>query len=278
MRLMLNGGLGNQLFQISAGRAISNHLDCGLTIDSRWSDLRVRNRTRELRERLQLRENEKWSSFNFFPLDAASLKLASIGRPPLIERISSAIEFSEDQTRIEYHSRSWQLAVGFFADPQIHEWLKGMKLDLKLSLPRCEIVEKSHHFAVVHVRGGDYWRLRDSFGVLGSGYYDRAIRKLDKNVELIWVTDDVEYCSKISASWRERTIKILGPKDLDVFELFSLFNQAQAAVIANSTLSWWATTMSKTVAQKIGPKDWFRSTPGAVLLGNNWEKAENDWA
>ena len=196
----------------------------------------------------------------------------------MIEKISSTIVFSEDQTSIEYHSRSGQLAVGFFADPQIHEWLKGINLDLKLSLPRSEIVEKSDHFAVVHVRGGDYWRLRDSFGVLGSKYYERAIRELDESIELIWVTDDIEYCSKIAASWRERTINILGPKDLDVFELFSIFNHAQAAVIANSTLSWWATTMSKTVAQKIGPKDWFRSTPGAVLLGNNWEKAANDWA
>lgn len=110
---------------------------------------------------------------------------------------------------------------------------------------------------ILHIRGGDLLRYGSSMGVLDADFYSRAIEKLDiEYSQCIVLTDDLKHAKSISE--RIGITTIIGPKDLDVLESFALMAFSRKLVCANSTFSWWAGVISRNQGGTVYyPKPWF---------------------
>jgi hypothetical protein len=130
---------------------------------------------------------------------------------------------------------------------------------------RCinqETIYGSKHEEVesfIHVRGGDYLeaRHRSIFGVLNSDYYSDVLRYLGKdlNKNSPVITDDVLHAQKVLSDIA--TFEILGPNHTNEWNFFRMMANSRLAVIANSTFSWWAgMVVLKRGGRLIAPYPW----------------------
>lgn len=113
---------------------------------------------------------------------------------------------------------------------------------------------------LVHIRRGDYL-VNSQFSTLDSSYYQRAIQQLGDQIEIsnVWVFSDT--ISDARAIFPERSIyktRYLTSVGVSDFELLELMRHAKAFVIANSTFSLWsALTAYDSKAPVIMPNNWF---------------------
>lgn len=94
-------------------------------------------------------------------------------------------------------------------------------------------------YLVVHVRGGDFFQLAKTQGVLSYAYYREALLKFSdtNHLSVILVTDDLQNVNRISE--RINPDLILGPDDLNEWQTLKLMSNASGLIMANSTFSWW---------------------------------------
>ena len=134
--------------------------------------------------------------------------------------------------------------------------------------------------AAVHFRRGDYVRnpsFSKDIGVLGMGYYQRAVRRLRErhpDVTLYIFSDDIDAI--------EREFKPDGPhifvratEPWHSYDKIRLMSQCQHAIIANSTFSWWAAWLiSSPQKHVIAPDPWFAGERynGEDIIPDEWER------
>jgi glycosyltransferase involved in cell wall biosynthesis len=130
------------------------------------------------------------------------------------------------------------------------------------------------HPLLVHIRLGDY-RNEPSFGILSTNYYQNAITSLMKNGEYksIWVFSDenpnLEEYIPTEFLGLARVFESVGSNSVGLLEIMRL---CHGYVIANSTLSWWAASLSDHENARVYyPDPWFLNlaTP-QNLIPPNW--------
>jgi hypothetical protein len=136
---------------------------------------------------------------------------------------------------------------------------------------------------VIHVRRGDYLRLKDTFGILGEEYYVRAIEKINSLSDTpspVWIFSDSpnEIKESMPNLMKLGPSIISTPNDVSDAETLILMSLASRIVIANSTFSWWAARVNGSNKTVIAPEKWFRSSPDPeFLIPNNWIKLKSYW-
>ena len=134
---------------------------------------------------------------------------------------------------------------------------------------------------VIHIRMGDYQPLRETFGILSSGYYKYAIKSIDPHeLSPIWVfSDDIDSARKILTHGEiSNTTYICPPTLTSPSESMMLMSHADRIVIGNSTFSWWAATLGNKDKTVIYPKPWFRNSEEPLgLFPSNWTPVESSW-
>lgn len=134
---------------------------------------------------------------------------------------------------------------------------------------------------VVHIRIGDYLPLRESFGILGSGYYRCAVDYLESyEISPIWVfSDDIEMAKKIlMESGITNTIYISPPEGTPASESMMLMSKAKRIIIGNSTFSWWAAMFGSEDKKVLYPKPWFKnSVEPQELIPSKWTEIKSSW-
>ena len=148
---------------------------------------------------------------------------------------------------------------------------------LFLDLAREILKEKP---IVVHVRGGDYMNLKDSFGMLNIDFFDQALDLLTSQygTQKIWLfSDDVERVRYFSANLSLTIDRTFCNDGLSSAETLKLMSMGKFLVISNSTFSWWAGRISS-ADRIIAPNKWFKSMkdpkslypPNWHLIGSSW--------
>jgi len=106
----------------------------------------------------------------------------------------------------------------------------------------------------IHVRRGDYVKLRDTHPPLSVDYYRAAIDILRKrlgSVDFIAFSDDREWCRQNIA---EATVY----EGLSNIEDLCAMSSCEHHIIANSSFSWWGSWLASSSEQVvIAPKNWF---------------------
>jgi hypothetical protein len=134
----------------------------------------------------------------------------------------------------------------------------------------------------IHVRRGDYVKLKSLYGLIGKDYYVEAINriKLIHPKFEVWIfSDDVsaakmllEECVPANSVWVQ--------PDLfdDDAEVLLAMSKSKALIIANSTFSWWAAKLSNNDALVVAPLNWYQGMEDPEdLIPDSWIRVESYW-
>lgn len=155
----------------------------------------------------------------------------------------------------------------------------------ELFSPRDEILSKIKKLygdlsntVSIHLRRTDYLSracVYNGFKVLSDNDVHTIIDKYFSNDEIIFVSDDIEYCKNnfIGGQFRFADIEDDDRTEIDLY----LQTQCKSNVISNSTFSWWGAYLNKNAEKVIIPWPWFkrRREKYNYLYVDGWIKFKN---
>lgn len=291
----LNGGLGNQLFQVAMGLAVANASDGRLFLD-RQGLLNTAKRGKATPRKLEV-SNLGWSLWpegvkdessplwlpiaqgegSSAPMTAMASVLSSLMRGSR----SRCAYISERSLKQDLPSLISDLATkefiylsGYWANSAVPELVRAEMRQALLSVPlaSARIAElgeqlRSSTGIAVHVRRGDFFTdVAPQHGVLTNEYFFQAIETLyEQGDTLFFFSDDPEWCRATFHEFNFATFVEPDPADLAI-EHMVLMSKAQKFVLSNSSFSWWSAWLSEVHGSNIvRPHVW---------VGGNLEQAE----
>jgi hypothetical protein len=250
IRVMLQGGLGNQLFQFAFGCQMAVNTNQSIVFDGSAFKF-DKKRFFEL-ENFGILEGIPYS----IKLGKDSLEISpSNGNPP--EATHNLNEIIEENYFFNTLSKAhngdsqyygyWQSPL-YFADidSMLVKYLRGF-LDIK-----------PHDFTMVHVRRGDFTQksILDEHGLLEVKYYLRALSLIRGPSPIMLVSDDMSGAKESVGRKLENCYEITYDNSINALNTLSIMASAQKIVLANSTFSWWGAYLSA-ANQVIAPRAFF---------------------
>jgi len=120
----------------------------------------------------------------------------------------------------------------------------------------------------VHIRRGDYLKNPEFHQPCSIEYYQKAIEEIGDSY-FIFISDDMDWV-KENFKNKDYIYSTLNDEILD----FTLMTHCDNNIIANSSFSWWGAYLNKNKNKKvIAPKEWFGPNgPKETqdLIPNNW--------
>ncbi len=131
---------------------------------------------------------------------------------------------------------------------------------------------------IAHFRFGDY-KNEKTFGIPALSYYQESLEALvNQNPNSkIWVfSDEKNEAEKVFPSEFKSMARWISDDHFSSAETLEIMRLGISYVIANSTFSWWAATLSMTENPKvICPEPWFKLDPEPLgLIPPNWERVQ----
>ena len=215
LTIRLQGGLGNQLFQLAFLLYISKISDIPYFLQNLQSPLTVHSR-----------EEYFESIFKNF---RNKLNLISVKRT-LLE--NSELAFEDWKSKLNSEDTEF---IGYFqryeyTDLIREEFISTLSFNNSILDKYPDIKRKFF----IHVRGGDFRKIQDH-NVDLTEYYKKCI-DLCRGEEFIIFTNDIHYANKILPG-----IQIIQESEID--SLF-LMSQCKGCICANSTFSWWGSYLN----------------------------------
>ena len=296
----LMGGIGNQLFSLTAGLYLADKLGVRPRIHIRKPKIGEARHSSSvltlLAEPPLVTLNSPWELFELkmrFGFRALALRLGSssqsIGR---LAKLHVADVLGYD--RFLDTARPGDYVIGYFQTYRYLEELRlrnrMVKLHLrdesdwyKSTLQRL----KASNPIVIHIRRGDYLLEKNRYiGALSVTFYRSAVELINSQSDAngdprpIWVFSDqpsvvrdelTGFAEFGSAEF------IVAPDGSDPAESLILMSSASSIIISNSTFSWWAGALSKG-STIVAPRKWFRDSPDPEsLIPSDWLRVESSW-
>ncbi len=263
----VNGGLGNQLFQYAAGKALATRLGVSLGLDLRHFD---RNPAHDLAlghfnvsfEKLD--QNRLPPSRHRNPI--GHLVWRGLGLKPRLYREKS-LGYNDAFGRLNdktYLKGYWQ-SERYFADITDiirHDLEIITAPDERNRAMRAEMENKMS--VSLHVRRGDYVAdaaTNATHGTCSVDYYSQAAELIATKTK----TEPVIFCFSDDPEWVAAEIKlpfpmrVVGHNDASHnYEDLRLMNACRHHVIANSSFSWWGAWLNPSPDKiVVAPNRWF---------------------
>lgn len=284
----LSGGLGNQLFQYAAGRALSARTRSRLKVDlSTLGDNSLRG-----------------YRLNCFGIQAAGVSkllvnwLRRLNQPTTGGAVARVIQnilpfyswevvcekhYHFDPTFLEHVGNVYML--GYWQSAKYFEEIQHLiRSELTLANTRDKIDQEMQLLIAdkksvsLHIRRGDYVSdpgINRVHGLLPVEYYQNAVSYLKSklgNIHVFVFSDDLD--------WVEQKFHVDAPftlvrnrgKDRDFMDLI-LMSQCKHHVLANSSFSWWGAWLNADSEKVvIAPQKWFNdpSLDTRDLLPEKW--------
>ena len=261
----LQGGLGNQLFQMNAAEVSSSAASIPLIV-SRSSFLRDRLRTfaakpvvrREVLASLPQELAIGW------PYDRTGNIRARIGRYSLLLR-DKANEVTAGSLLLGFFQEETDLA-------RTTDGLVSRLRDVRSRLIEDNVARAVRGRPVIHVRRGDYAvnpAAIQAFGAIHPDYYLTALEAAGVRLaDTVFFTDDPAY---VIDTFGVDPNQVRGPRaGTDLHELL-LMSLGSTLVIPNSTFSWWAAEIAGAAATTFAPERWFADGRNSrTLARSSW--------
>ena len=307
-RLILFGGLGNQMFQYMTARELFGE---NFIIDT--SFMQNSEYTFELPDLAQLTlvESIKYEAKKktYFEKKAflAILKLSSIQerkslKYKILVQVRKICYFIFSQTAFTgYHlipgngigwsslsapgDRKCVLIGNFHSYRWINQNLNQYRNELQLKQDNKTFgfinknIDGSKRL-IVHVRLGDYLRIPE-LNVVGRNYFKGAIIEAFSVYEYdeIWVfTNDMSKVKDYLDESNQAKYRFFDSDQFTSAETLEIMKIGDGYVLSNSTYSWWGAFLShKDPVSILIPSKWYRSTPEPFyLIPKSWQRFEVD--
>jgi hypothetical protein len=277
----LMGGLGNQMFQYAAGRAVSLDLCTPLRVDLSWfrADLSASGSTER--------------TYALTPFGIDPMVVPGLARGSFAYRARRCLQLMTGERVL--------LDAGGTVDPRISKASSRTRL---IGYWQCEQYFSRHAATIrsdftfraplpadveayasrlrrvasvgVHVRRGDYVSnpaASSELGALPPGYYKEAGRRLGSvipHAEFFVMSDDLEWCKD--------NVELPGPTTfVDVgsapWHDLVLLSSCRHHIIANSSFSWWGAWLAEHPGQQvIAPAKWFADGRPSPIAPERWQR------
>lgn len=278
----LKGGLGNQLFQYAAGKALAERHQTELKLDLSWFQA----------------SSSRQYQLHHFAISAEhatqqELKKFTGKYKSITKKIWWQIKSLKNQYRVykepsfNFNSELLQcgpntLIEGYWQSERYFQGIspiirQELRILTPLSKQSHEMKDKiiNHEAVGIHIRRGDYIELGPQatsiHGPLDPQYYDTAIAIIEKkinNPHLFIFSDDISWAKK--SLHFKHTVSYVDHNDENTgFEDLYLMSQCKHNIIANSTFSWWGAWLNHNPSKIIiAPNQWFRTTEMNKLTDN----------
>jgi|688.fasta_scaffold428324_1 hypothetical protein len=294
IKVELSGGIGNQLFQYSAGIFLQE-------ISSIQVDFIIPiNESRKVKNLSSLREfkfkgrflveskKQNWNKmsftrFNRFVLRNSNYYRLFMKKVKLIYQspeigFDSEFALIRDELRIvgyfQTHLYASEIKENLVAEFKLHHQSESY-IELEKEILRITPI-------VIHIRRGDYLKHKNSIGLLSYEYFFKAIqeaRKLNPSAELWVFSDDEVSCERILGKLPFEFKKRIYPSmSISPEEALKLMSFGTGIILSNSTYSWWAAYLSESANFVIAPAKWLRNLDDPKhLIPNEWILIESSW-
>lgn len=258
----LLGGLGNQLFQYAAAKAVQNKSGVKLLLNKESNNVHNTNGHNYAKELFTDAEEVDFPVHAVWVFESQGVKI-----------------YNQQNGFEEWNPQSISipcLLKGYF---QYYPAIEAVVPQIRtLLLQNLGVTKLNPDHAFLHVRRGDYVPKSNFHYLQGESYYKEAYNQLcvkrGKNgppQKLLIFSDDIAWCK--SQQWLLALPGIEFVEEEDELKSLSLMISCiGGAIIANSTFSWWAAVLSDTpyviyptkwIAQKIEnlfPLNWVSIT------------------
>jgi hypothetical protein len=286
----LIGGLGNQMFQYAAGRAIAQHYNATLLLDVSGFenyDLR-RYELGDFKIDARPAAKEELEQFSVGPDKTGILsrlfKKFNAATNPLI--------YKEPSFTYDPQVRSLKPSVyldGYWqSEKYFHEVANLLREELTLRAPldsanaemAGQIRQAGEKAVSLHVRRGDYVSNAETaqyHGVCSLDYYRSAIAYVAERVQdphFFIFSDDHEWVNaNLHVGYDTTFVQVNGP-DRGICDM-TLMKSCSHHIIANSSFSWWGAWLNPLPGKiVIAPQQWFKQAGNDTrdLLPESWVK------
>lgn len=253
---LLQGGLGNQLFQVSAALSLSKDLgvDCLFPFDNHYLPLQG-NKANTYIDNIfcNLKPLEQ---IHYNTLKVVNESNFSYNKLPIIDNI---------------------ILKGFFQSEKYFKHNESfIRKIFKMNEKTKDLIDTHKHIfkgntCSIHVRRGDYLKFPNEHPVLSIEYYKKAMGYFNDDTTFIIFSDDEK--------WAKENIKgknvIYIQRNIDYIDLY-LMSMCDNNIIANSSFSWWGAWLNENQNKKvIAPSQWFginKKLDTKDLIPENWIK------
>jgi len=281
----LMGGLGNQMFQYAAGRALSVKRDIPFVVD--FDDPYI--------------YAKRSFGLDVFDLDYQTASFGQLlGAKPKRKVLRRLFKWTgNDPDKYLYREK-----MDFYYQPELFDcpngsYVSGFWQSEKYFLDIADIIRrdfgfknpqnalnKSHADAInncnsisIHIRRGDYILVPNTNKIHGTcdlEYYQRAIEIISEKAN-----DPVFFCFSDDMEWVKGNLKINHPvryidnNTANGYEDMRLMSYCKHHVIANSSFSWWGAWLNPNPDKiVIAPKKWLNNPAVVVkdLIPDSWIK------
>lgn len=272
--LILSGGLGNQMFEYAAGRALSlrhkTDLHMDLYILNKKTKATIRNYELIV---FQIETHIIKSNLNKIAVKGFGfLKSNSLGRMFL-----NNIGIFRDEKAQCYDSRFKDLSekttlFGYFQNENYFKGIsKQLRIDFTFKAPlkgkndEIRTVIEQNTSVSIHIRRGDYSNSNSNLPILDISYYKKAIEHIASQVNkpyffifsdgIDWVKENLDL-SKFNHQFIDWN------KNENSYIDMQLMSMCKHNIIANSSFSWWAA--------------WLNANPNKLVIApDKWYKGDN---
>lgn len=282
IKIQINGGLGNQLFQYATAFSLAKSNKTKLLVD-------ISSAINYHVHPLRLTELNCSAQFD----DKISLYKKILLHPRLIKFSSMIFTSYYIEPSLKYdntlqYTANNKLLIGYFQSELYFKNCRGELL--KEFLPKTEFSSyqsllaekiKGESSLSIHIRRGDYITNSNAsaiHGVCNKEYFDRAIeylveqKKVTTKTNVYIFSDDIEWC-KAHLSFPYSTVYVEGDSQHPELDMW-LMSYCNHNIISNSTFSWWGawlnTNSNKCV---IAPKQWFKTLHDSTdIVPEQWKR------
>ena len=270
----LEGGLGNQMFQYAAGRALANSLNTTLSFDFSFFKNPTHSVTHRDFELMCFNIIDNISDLPNSIITNFAIKIPFLfkifGKNKLLKE--RGVDFMPDffQACDGTHLIGYWQSYKYFSD--INDALFHEFQPRNAFCPQNEefaqrlIVDE--HAIALHIRCGDYLSLASAsnyHGNLDQSYYQDAINIMlmhDKHAKIIIFSDDIEWCKTHFNNFNNIDFAP-SPIHAKPWEDMVLMSLCRGNIIANSSYSWWSAWLGDmrygfSERRVIAPNRWFR--------------------
>lgn len=286
----LTDGVGNQLFQYAAGRALACRLDARLLLDRAWftahGDRRYALGDFSINAETIATESKEYRQWNWLKtifgrkaahfvhdivppqidIDGHRLSVFAEKRPYAYDRHFERLSGSA------YLKGFWQSARYFEPYPDVIRQDLRFRDERRLANEGWRERVRNALSVSVHIRRGDYLLSADRL-TCSRRYYDEAISLMRARLQaprFFVFSDDPGWCRENFTS-SDMTI-VDDPVMRDGLDDLNLMASCQHHVIANSSFSWWGAWLADVSDQiVVAPKHWIIGMPtGNDLKSKRW--------
>jgi hypothetical protein len=247
MNVLLQGGLGNQMFQWAFGRSLSLRRGLPLTFDRTYIDTDV-NRPYRLHHYLDVTFGTEGVPYNErgCPYDAGTLTAP------------------EDSKFVGY----WQ-SEKYFNIPVVRAAFYRPRGTANAATE--DIVSRIDDKSVfIHARRGDFTApsLANILGCYPPEYYQAAMTKFPVGTKFFAFSDDPEWCRKHMPA--AEIVTANQESGMECWDIWCM-NQFPAGIISNGSFSWWSAWLGRE-KRVIAPKVWFTGLDYRDCVPERWER------